>query len=83
MISYGALVFGNMEGWQMLRGLNTARARLGIRRLLATLSDLAPVAGLSAFFPFMILIVIFGLPAVIGDLGKTLSSLLAILGKVK
>ncbi|RLM57725.1 hypothetical protein C2845_PM18G11250 [Panicum miliaceum] len=82
VISSGALVFGNMEAWQMLCGLNTARARLGIQRMLATWCDLAPAAGLFAFLPFTTLIVIFGLPALIGNLDKTLSSLQAILWKV-
>jgi len=57
MISSGALVFGNMEVWQMLCGLNTARARLGIRALLATWSDLAPRAGVFMLFGFVSLIV--------------------------
>lgn len=82
VISSGALVFGNMEAWQMLCGLNTARARLGIQRLLATWCDLAPAAGLFTVLPFMTLIVIFGLPAIIRNLDKTLSSLQAILWKV-
>ncbi|XP_025828315.1 protein ACCELERATED CELL DEATH 6-like [Panicum hallii] len=76
VISSGALVFGNLEGWRMLCVLNTARARLGTRRLLATWWNLAPVACFSAFSPFVILIVIFDLIALFA-IFKTLSNLLA------
>ena len=78
VISSGAFIFGNMEAWRMFDGLNTARARLGIRRLLATWWDLAPLA-ICLFalgIPFTSLIVIFGLPPVTAILNKkTLPSL--------
>ncbi|KAG2558772.1 uncharacterized protein LOC120685982 [Panicum virgatum] len=77
VISSGALVFGNMRVWLMLCGLNTARARLGIRGLIATWYDLAPAAVVFTF-GFVSLIVIFSLPAIISNLDKTLSSLQAI-----
>jgi len=81
VFSSGALVFGNMEAWQLHRGVNTARARLGIRRLVATWCDLAPATGVNALFPFASLIVIFGLPAITGTRNK-LSNLYAVVGAV-
>ena len=76
VISSGAFILGNMEVWQMFDGLNTARVRLGTRRLLLTWWDLAPAAiCLFALLPFTSLIVIFGLPPITAYLNKTLSSL--------
>ena len=75
VISSGAFIFGNMEGWQMFDGLNTARARLGLRGL-AVWCDLAPAVGVSALFPFASLIAIFGVPAIIGK-GKNTRVLIA------
>ncbi|KAG2563422.1 hypothetical protein PVAP13_8KG350908 [Panicum virgatum] len=71
VISSGALVFGNMDVWAMLCGLNTACARLGIRGLIATWYDFALIASVSMLVPFTSLIVIFGLPAMISNLHRT------------
>ncbi|KAF8765898.1 hypothetical protein HU200_008047 [Digitaria exilis] len=60
-----ALVFGCMETLRLLFGVNTVRARLGIRGL-AAWCDLARTAGFSELLPFTSLIAIFGLPAIMG-----------------
>ena len=81
-ISSGAFLFGSMdEAMHMLYDLNTPRARLGIRRLLSTWCDFVPAKCISALIPLIPLIVIFGLPAIIGNPDKTLSSLKVILWK--
>ncbi|CAL4979703.1 unnamed protein product [Urochloa decumbens] len=64
VLSILAFVFLNMEVLQMLRVVRTAGARLGIRGL-AVWCDFAPATGAFALSPFLSLIVIFGLPAII------------------